>query len=321
MKRFLGILGGFLIILAAVFVLGPRPAADSTIAFDPASISGDLDEWLALSEAEIAGITPGAEKEIIWADPQSKQKTDLAIVYLHGFSATKYETRPLSEIVAKELGANLYYPRLSGHGQDGEALAAATVNEWLNDTAQAIAVGERLGNRILIIGTSTGATLATWALAQPELARNISGVAFISPNYAVQGATIGMLTMPWAETILPVVVGKTRSWEPVNAQQGKWWTTSYPTMAIICMGALLKLVRGIDKSQIDTPAVFIYSPDDEVVVPDAALDVARMWGGPVKTIEVTDAQDRSSHVLAGDILSPGTTGRLSNEIVSWWKGL
>ena len=321
LKRSFGIVGAVLVILIAVFFLGPRPEADDTVSFDPSAIPEDIEGWLAASESRIGGITPGAEKEIIWADPQSKAKTPVAVIYLHGFSATKYETRPLSEMVARELGANLFYTRLSGHGQSGEALASASVNDWINDTAEAIAVGKRLGERVLIIGTSTGATLATWALSKPELVDGVEAVAFISPNYAVQGVTIGMLTMPWAETILPMIAGETRSWEPANEAQGKWWTTSYPSKAVICTGALLKLVSKVDKSKIETPALFIYSPDDQVVVPQAAREVAAMWGGPVQLVEVTEASDRSSHVLAGDILSPGTTGRVANDIVSWWNAL
>ncbi|MDD4273595.1 MAG: hypothetical protein PHG14_07705 [Desulfobacter postgatei] len=38
-------------------------------------------------------------------------------VYIHGFSATRKETAPLSDLVAKTLNANLFYTRLSGHGR------------------------------------------------------------------------------------------------------------------------------------------------------------------------------------------------------------
>lgn len=321
MKRFLAILGGAALILLAAFFVGPRPQAEVEITFDPNSIPDDIDNWLAQSEARIGGITPGAEKEVIWADPASPAKTPIAVIYLHGFSATRHETRPLAELVAARLNANLFYTRLSGHGQDGEALAAASVKDWLNDTVEAIAVGRRIGEKVLIIGTSTGATLATWAMSGSPWTDSISGSVLISPNYAVQGATIGMLTMPWAETILPLAVGRTRSWEPANEEQGKWWTTSYPLTALIHMGALLELVEDIDKSRITNPALFVYSPDDQVIVPEAATEVAQNWGGPTKILEVTDTQAPSRHVIAGDILSPNTTQRIADEIVAWWEEL
>ena len=68
-------------------------------------------------------IRPGLQKEIVWANPATKTKTPLAIVYIHGFSASKGEVRPLPDKVASALGANLFFTRLTGHGEDGAAMA------------------------------------------------------------------------------------------------------------------------------------------------------------------------------------------------------
>jgi esterase/lipase len=64
----------------------------------------------------------------VWANPD-KTKTPCAIVYLHGFSATRQETAPLSDLVAAQLGAYLYYTRLAGHGRGGEAMAEPYAND------------------------------------------------------------------------------------------------------------------------------------------------------------------------------------------------
>ena len=105
------------------FALGPRAAADTTLRFDPAVLGPDAEAYLARREAGVAGIRPGLQKEIVWADPASKAKTSIAIVYVHGFSASKGEMRPLPDRVASALRANLYFTRLTGHGQDGVAMA------------------------------------------------------------------------------------------------------------------------------------------------------------------------------------------------------
>jgi len=118
-----------LVIIAALlllFALGPRVQIDTTL--DPVTLPADLDAYLAESEAQFDDIVPGTEKIIIWANPNTKAKTDVALVYLHGFSATRQEAAPLSDLVAEELDANLYYTRLSGHGRDGEAMTEATGN-------------------------------------------------------------------------------------------------------------------------------------------------------------------------------------------------
>ncbi|HSO47474.1 MAG TPA: alpha/beta fold hydrolase [Rhizobiaceae bacterium] len=296
---------------------GPRPERDETISFDPASIGPDLDAWLAASEAKFPAIRPGAQKEIVWADPATRGKTKLAVIYLHGFSATKMEIRPVPDKVAAALGANLFFTRLTGHGQDGPAMADGSMNAWINDVAEALAIGSRIGERVVVIGTSTGGTLAAWAASKPEMAQNIAALALVSPNFAIQGASIGLLNMPWADRLLPMVLGQERSFEPHNAEQAKWWTTSYPSRAVFPMGALLQTMSEIDPGQINVPAIFFISPDDKVVVPAVARKVQQRWGGPKKLVLVQESGDPSNHVLAGDILSPGNTEAVTRDIVEF----
>ena len=113
--------------LSILFLAGPRVKVDATLR--AVDLPEDLDRYLAASEAQFADIVPNTEKAIIWAGA-SHVKTPVSVVYLHGFSATRQEVVPLADIVAAELGANLFYTRLTGHGRSGEAMAEATVNDW-----------------------------------------------------------------------------------------------------------------------------------------------------------------------------------------------
>jgi len=307
----------FLVFAVAIFLLGPRPATDETIHFDAAVMGTELDTYLANVEADIPNLRAGAGKEIVWADPVNKAKTPLAIVYVHGFSSTKMETRPVSDNVAKALGANLYFMRLNGHGTDGEGLASATMNDWANDLAEALAIGDRIGEKTVLLSTSTGGTLSVWGYRKPELMKNVVALAMISPNFAIHGASIGMMNMPWAETIMPLIAGKTRSWEPKTEDHAKWWTTSYPTTALLSMGALMRKVQEVDYAGITTPALFIYSDKDKVVVPEVTDEIVAKWGGPKHTIKINDSGDPNHHVIAGAIVSPQTTDQVTSAIIDW----
>src|SRR6202007_3384630 len=103
-------------------------------------------------EAEVTDIRPGLQKEIVWADPASRARTPLAIVYVHGFSASKGEVRTLPDRAAAALHANLFYTRLTGHGEDSDAMAKGSINAWVNDYAEAIAIGRAIGDRVIVIG-------------------------------------------------------------------------------------------------------------------------------------------------------------------------
>ena len=315
----------FLLILAvlgiAAFVFGPRVVVDTKVTFDPASIGTDPDAWLEKSESAIANIRPGLQKEIIWAFPVSKAKTPLSIVYIHGFSASKGEVRPLPDLVAKALGANLYYARLAGHGQDGPAMGEATVNQWINDYAEAIAIGEMIGERVIVMGTSTGGGLATWGVMQPDLSEKLAGLVMISPNYGVQAAGSEILTMPFGETLANLIVGKERSFEPENVLHGTLWTPRYPTKAVLPMAGLTALAAAQPVQQVKVPALFIYSPTDKVIRPDLVEAMAGRWGAAATLHKVEANDDPYSHVIAGDALSPSTTQPLADLIIEWVQQL
>ncbi len=320
-RKILYVLMTLIVAGGIAYVTGPRVPVDMTVSFDPASLGSDLDAYVAKREANTPNLRAGLGREIIWAFPASKAKTPVAIVYVHGFSASKGEVRPLPDLVAKALGANLYYTRLAGHGQDGAAMGTATVNDWANDYAEAMAIGRAIGERVLIISTSMGGGLTTWGLTQPALSENVMGAVFISPNYGVQAAGSELLTGPWGKQLANLIVGKERSFKSENELHATLWTPTYPTDAVIPMGGLTALAIAQPVEQIKTPAFFIYSKSDKVIKPELVEEIESKWGGPKQILAVEKTDDPYSHVIAGDALSPSTTQPLADAIIAWAKAL
>ena len=128
----------------------------------------------------VAGLVPDTESRIVWANGETR--TPWSVVTLHGFSATRQETAPLAETVASLLNANLYEVRLTGHGLVEQPLAGVRAEDWLQDAADALVAGAAIGDKVVVIGTSTGATLAA-AMLVHELAKHIDTLVMISPNF------------------------------------------------------------------------------------------------------------------------------------------
>ncbi len=319
MKKKTAALSGItMIVIIALFLAGPTAKIDARL--KPLTLPEDLDQYLKQTEARFSDIVPGTEKTIIWADA-AKTRTPLSIVYLHGYSATRQETAPLSDQIAARLGANLFYTRLTGHGRSGAAMAEATVNDWLNDTIEAFEIGRRLGDKVIVIGTSTGGTLATWLAEQPNT-EAVAAYVFISPNYGPIERMSEVLAWPWGEQLAPLFIGPEFSWAPANAQQARYWTHRYPSKALVPMMSLVKFVRESGLENIHTPVLVIYSPNDKVINVQKIEQAFAQLGARVKAIEpVTRNVNQLNHVLAGDILAPENTASVANLIVDFLSPL
>jgi alpha-beta hydrolase superfamily lysophospholipase len=306
---------GLVAALGAVVAFGPRDMAPEAVppVAAPADIAGDV----ATRNADPA-IRPGDGDVLIWAGAEGA-RSDWAVVYLHGFSSSPAELRPVPQEVARALGANLYIPRMTGHGMDGAALGAATAEDWLADTARALAVGRALGDRVLVIATSNGGALATIALADPAHAAGVAGVVLVAPNYGVAGMGGVILDLPWVETWGPVVAGQERSFVPVNAGHAAHWTTRYPTRAVLPVAAVARTARALDHGRIAVPALFVYAEDDVVVDAARIPPVIAAWGGPVEAevVAVPAGDDPMRHVIGGEILSPVGTPAMVARILAF----
>lgn len=304
-------------ILLAVFVFGPREPSE--LKTPQITLSDDLDGWLAEREQDIR---PELAARIEWAEAPGQQ-TDLAIIYLHGFSGSPAELRPLPQDVAAALGANLYSVRLTGHAQDGAALAKARLSDWWQDTAEAVAIASRLGRRVVLIGLSTGATLAAEAVVDPDLSPQIDAVVLMSPNFGVQHRWAWVLDLPYARKIVRVLLRQDRCFETQNEAHEEGWTSCYAIESTLPMAALVRRARKTDYTQAQQPAFFIWSEDDQVVQPEAIHRVADDWGGPLTRLAVQPGprDDPYAHVIGGDALSPDLSPVLTRSIIDWIKAL
>ena len=309
----------FLIAPVVAFFAGPRPTPDLTVKRPAVPRSPEeLDGFLSASEARFDELTPGTEKTIIWSDSTNKRRMPLSVVYLHGFSASRQETAPLSDFVARAVGANLFYTRLTGHGLPGDALGDASVNDWINDAIEALEVGHALGEEVVVIGTSTGATLATWVLSHAEFQANVRANIMISPNFAPKDRSARVALWPWGRQIIRAAIGKLRRWEPRNAKQEKYWTTVYPVDAIVTMMSLVDVVDETDLSTLRTPTLVLYAELDDVISVDKIKERFVEIGAARKDLVAVDTSSASdSHVIAGDIVSPARTQSVADQIVDW----
>jgi len=304
--------------LAFLYLRPPMLALERTAEIGADTPLESVDALIAANERKSGPLREGLGKQIVWADPASRQRTPISVIYVHGFSASPAEVRPLPDLVAKRLGANLFFTRLSGHGlKDPDALGQATLEDWTGDIGEALAIGRLLGDRVVVISTSTGASLVTWALARPALAETVAASVFLSPNYGVQAAGSFLLTGPFGPQIARLLLGARRGFEPISPLNAHNWTTDYPVEALIPMAQSVRLATHTPVEDIRIPALFIQSANDKVVRPDRTAEVAARWGGPHALVDPGPTGDANNHVIAGDTYSPDTTEPIAGMILDW----
>lgn len=310
-------------VLSVVVLSGPRyrfgPEIPAARTLPPQDI-GSIDSWLKSSEAAFTDIRPGNAKGIIWSGATG-QRTPWAIVYLHGFSASRMETAPLTDEVAKALGANVFYTRLSGHGRSNGAMAEATPQDWLADLREATQIGRALGQRVLFISCSTGSTLAT-LLATSDQAKASDAHVFISPNFGPKDKRSEIILGPWGQQIAFGLLGPEYGWTAQSTEETLAWTTRYPTKSIFPMMALVQHAREQDLTRFQNPVLVLYSERDATVDPQETRTAFQRFGAPLKKLEeVTYSESPGQHVLAGAIRAPKAVAPMKQAILQWVQAL
>ena len=275
----------------------------------------DIDSLLESQEKMFRGLRPGTEKKVLWTQGNGvKSKT--SIVFIHGFSASRVEINPVVDLIATELNANVYFTRLRGHGQDGRALAEATYEQLLDDTIEAIEIGKLIGDKVVLIGCSTGCSLIHVALGQDY---DIKAAIYISPNFGPKPIKGQALRIPGAKFLAHLVFGKEYSFVAKNDEYATCWTTKYPTKALFTIKTTVLAAHQVDHRIIKVPIMMWFSDEDKVVNAKLTRKIASMMGDNVTlhNPSLTDQDDPSHHGIIGDILSPSQTIIAVKKIINW----
>ena len=307
--RFLKRLLIVLIVLGIVYFVGPHPSHPvyaKELPTVPAIASG-LETFITQQESQHK-IKKDNEARIVWANDSLKQKTEYAIVYLHGFSACQEEGNPVHRNLAKQFGCNLYLSRLSQHGIDTtDALYGMTAENLWESAKQAYAIGKQLGNKVILMGTSTGGTLALQlAAAYPEIA----GLVLLSPNIAINDPNAWLLNDPWGLQIARLVKGSKLNTAGKDSPEYKqYWNKQYRLEATVQLEEMLETTMNkATFESVKQPTLTLYYYKDEknqdpVVKVSAMKEMMTQLGTAANLKKMVAIPEAGSHVLGSPIQS------------------
>jgi esterase/lipase len=297
------------LVLVMAYWLGPKPPAPvyrKSLPVVPAGAAA-LENYVQAIEGRHA-LKANNQARIVWANDSAKAKTKYAIVYLHGFSASQEEGNPVHRQTAQRFGANLYLARLASHGIDTTPTLMDFTAERLWESAQeALAIGLQLGDSVILMGTSTGGTVALQlAAAFPQ----VSGLVLYSPNIAINDPNAWLLNNPWGLQIARLVKGgKDNVVNKKDSIYKQYWNSQYRLESIVELQELLEttMVKAtFEKVKQPTLVLYYYKNEkeqDPVVKVSAMKEMFAQLGTPEKQKQMVPLANVGNHVMASPIQS------------------
>lgn len=302
-------IAGIPVLLIAGYFLGPSPSTPEYAGDMPAvpAASATLDQYVYLNEAQHT-CKPDNQARIVWNNDSSKQKTRYAIVYLHGFSASQAEGEPVHKNIAKKFRCNLYLSRLAEHGIDTtDALIHFTADNYWASAKQALAIGKQLGDSVILMATSSGATLALLLAAVfPE----VHSLVLLSPNIAINDPNAWLLNNPWGLQIARLVLGSHYNFSRDQSDiYKKYWYSKYRVESAVQLQELLETsMTASTFNKISQPVLTLYYyknkvHQDSVVKVPAMLDMMKQLSTPVSLKKSVALPATGDHVIGSYIKS------------------
>eukprot|EP00301_Raphidiophrys_heterophryoidea_P004947 c12114_g1_i1.p1 GENE.c12114_g1_i1~~c12114_g1_i1.p1 ORF type:complete len:394 (+),score=70.71 c12114_g1_i1:98-1183(+) len=292
-----------------------------------------LEEEIVCREKQL-DLIDGAEKRIFWSRPY--EKTPLSLVYLHGWSACRQELDPLPQNIARELKANLFSTRLSGHGfakgnNIEPFMKEARPEKMFGDAVEALKIGCLIGERVVLIACSTGGALATWLASHPEFRSSVAALIVISPAYALATSVyppfrlvlsfVSLLPPPLRSLVESGIayglLGPVHKINVNNEECKKYWICQYPSVALVALvQTLWQAECATNFKSVVAPVLVLGNVIDNTVSFDCIIKRFSEFGTPHKALE-SFGHRAHHHVIAGRVFSPNTTDECHTKIMNF----
>lgn len=304
-RKTYGIFLTVLLILGAVYGFGPRlpeREPDKKLPEIPVAID-EIAEYVRDREVRMP-VKPGNEGVIQWGDSTGRP-TEYVLLYLHGFTASRFEGEPITTDFVREFRVNAYFPRLAAHGlEDTEAMLEMTPARLYDSAKEALVIAHTLGQKVIVMGTSTGCTLALMLAADfPDL---VDALILYSPNIKIRNPMAFLLSGPWGLQITRAVHGGKYavSADAPESEDCKYWYCKYRLEAQVYLQQLLDMrMNRREFEKVHQPVFLGYYYKDEkhqdpTIDVRAALKMFDELGTPATLKRAVAFPEAGVHVIA-----------------------
>ena len=274
-----------------------------------------------LQEGAEKGARPGNEERLI----RYGEKTPIAFLYVHGFGASRAEGEMVMDEIASKFQANTFYLRLPGHGTDMDDHASVVLADYLDYSADALAMMQKLGDKVIVVGTSMGGLISTYLAANyPD---QVDALILASPFFEFRDKTGNVLGYPGGLMLAEMVNGgevRDSSRDPKNARsvdgyEEFWYTKQYMSALVPLYDLKDYIARPATFEAVQCPTLMLYyykseQEQDPTADVNAMLEGFAQFGG--NPLNRSVAIEDGAHVLLSKYVRTDKE-RIAQEIVQF----
>jgi carboxylesterase len=204
---------------------------------------------------------------------------------VHGLGGGPYELTPLIDALKAE-GLRALAPVLPGHDGPGPLMPASFWPDWAREVESAFDVLAGSGQPVVVVGFSTGATLALHLASRRPVAKLVLLAPFLAIRYTswvpLRPATI-------LRTLAKLIPHLPRRGPAVRDREMRHWASGADRFRTFSLGATLSALELIDLVKplvpgINIPTLIIQGRRDSVVEPSGASWLHDTLGSTDKTL-------------------------------------
>ena len=283
----------------------PVPALNGKVDTSKTETMKEVARQVKIQNDTTKNLKPDNEARIIWANPASPAKTEFVLIYIHGFSASCKEAYPVNYNFAKRYGMNMYCARLAAHGvSDEKPMINLTAEAYLESARQALEIGRQLGEKVILMSTSTGGTLSLKLAADNPW---IYALIMYSPNVDVVDKKAHWLTNKFGYGLAKLVKGDMIVYDDDPPEVQKYWQSKYHINGVRAMTQLLEKTMTPETFAKVKQPVFVgyyYKNEDEkdpTVSIDAMMKMYDELGTPANLKEKVAFPNAGCHPIPSEI--------------------
>ena len=258
---------GVLLVLAGL-ALVPERALPQVPTEHPAVPLERFDDFVAerIAQGRSAGVRAGNEEKFV---RRRETPTPLAILYIHGFGASRAEGEGVVDGLAAALGTNVYYVRLPGHGIDKDAHVAAKPEAYFACVEEAFHRFRPQGEKLVLFGSSAGGLLSIWLASRHP--KDVDGVVVANPFFDFADPSAFLISRRIGMSIIEMLYGPERDagWktDPEHRKQNGYedhWITKQHFRALHTIDDLRRSIATPEVlRRVEAPLLMFYYYADE----------------------------------------------------------